>query len=377
MDPVCQRGGITVKHIVHLIYGLDMGGAQTLVKEYALGINKNKFHITVLCLNNFHAQYDKLLSQAGVEVVYVSDCIPFYGEKGIFFRAWNKICKYYFTRKLLRQLRPDIVHIHLPINRFVKFAHLPRTTQIFYTQHFDVARLQNYPRDVKALRYLIQRHRTQLIALHDTMRQQLNQLFGVSNTVVLNNGINLARFKPTKPKAQIRRNLGIPQDAFVLGHVGRLNPVKNQSFLIKIAAHIRKYHNPNTWLLLAGDGADRTKLEHEIFQSDLQHCALILSYRTDVPDLLSAMDRFVFPSISEGLGIAVIEAQAAGVPCIVSAAVPQTVQISNLITFKSLQDSLSSWAQAILAQPPSVQYTHLEEWDISQIIRQLEALYEQ
>ena len=363
--------------IVHFIHGLNMGGAETLVKEYALGLDKTKFNVTVLCFDNLHSPYDSLLAKHHISVKYMCDDMPLYGKCSLFARAFNWVQRYYLARKYLRQLRPDIVHIHLTLNRYVKFANLSRTTKIFYTQHFDVDHLQNYPQDVKALRWLIAHYPTQLIALNNMMREQLNQLFGVSNTVVLNNGINLARFKPAKSKAQIRRELGIPQDAFVLGHIGRLNSIKNQSFLIKVAGQMLKQPNLNTWLLLVGDGADRAKLEQEIIRSGLQTHALILSHRTDIPDLLHAMDRFVFPSISEGLGIAVIEAQAAGIPCVVSNAVPSAVQISNLVTFKSLQEPVKNWVQAILQAPPTPQYTHLEKWDIVAIIRQLEELYEQ
>lgn len=364
-------------NIVQFIHGLNMGGAETLVKEYALGLDKTKFNLTILCLKRLHTPYENLLEQAHIRIIYLSDFMILVHKTNILCRGFNRLQRYYLSRKYLRQLRPDIVHVHLPLNGYVKFARLAKTTKIFYTQHFDADRLQNYPQDVKALRWLIARYPTQLIALNDTMREQLNQLFGISNTVVLNNGINLTRFKQAKCKAQIRRELGIPQDAFVLGHIGRLNPIKNQSFLIKAAGQMRKQPNLNTWLLLVGDGADRAKLEQEIIRSGLQTHALILSHRTDIPDLLRAMDRFVFPSISEGLGIAVIEAQAAGIPCVVSNAVPSAVQISNLVTFKSLQEPVKNWVHAILQAPPMPQYTHLEKWDIAAIIRQLEELYEQ
>jgi len=353
-----------------------MGGAETLVKEYALGIDKTKFNLTVLCLDNLHSPYDTLLAQHKIPVIYLSDYMPFYGKKTFLARAFNWRQYYYLARKFLRRLRPDILHVHLPLNHYVKFAALPQTTRIFYTQHFDVSCYPTeYPKDIEALRELIVRHPTQLIALNEPMRRELNELFHVTNTVVLNNGINLARFQQAKPKSQIRRELGIAQDAFVLGHVGRFAAVKNQTFLIDVAAEISK-RNPNTWLLLVGAGEDRARLEEKLRVCGLKNKALVLSDRSDIPDLLSAMDRFVFPSVSEGMPLALIEAQVAGLPCIVSQAVPEAAKISNLLTFKSLQQPVAEWADAVLAQAPAPQYTRLEEWDIAVAIRQLEKLYE-
>lgn len=365
-----------MRNLVHFIHGLNMGGAETLVKEYALGLDKNKFNLTVLCFKRLHTPYEELLASHGIHVIYISDHMPFYQKNSFILRGINKLQRYFLSRKILRQLRPDILHVHLFLNKFVKFAHLPLTTCIFYTQHFDVAKLQEDNFDVKALRWLIQHYSVHLIALNDTMRKQLNELFKVKNTVVLNNGINLSRFQQAKSKTQIRHELGIPQNAFVLGHIGRLTPVKNQSFLIDIAAKMIQ-KEPNIWLLLIGDGSEQIKLKQKIKTYGLQNNSLILSNRTDIPDLLAAMDHFVFPSVSEGLGMAVIEAQIAGIPCIVSNGVPQAVKISNLITFKSLQEPIENWIQAILQPAPTPQYTHLEEWDIATIIRQLERLYEQ
>ncbi len=363
-------------NLVHFIHGLTMGGAETLVKEYALGIDKRKFNLTVLCVDRVHSSYEDLLAEHHIPVIYVNDHVVFRSKNAWWVQILNCIQYYYFTRKFLRQLRPDILHIHLQLGHFVKFARLPKSTKIFYTQHSDVNRYKNEnPRQIWVLRWLVRHYPTQLIALNSHMQKQLNQLFGVSNTVVLNNGINVSRFQHAKSKTQIRQELGISQDAFVLGHVGRFHPVKNHSFLIDLVAKIRMY-NPRTWLLLVGDGPNRAELEQKINACGLKEQVLMVSNRTDVPDLLAAMDRFVFPSLSEGVPLALIEAQVAGLPCVVSDRVPPAAKISNLVTFKSLKEPLESWIESILQPPPAPQYTHLEEWDISAIIRQLEKLYE-
>ena len=128
---------------------------------------------------------------------------------------------------------------------------------------------------------------------------------------------------------------------------------------------------------MIGSGLERAKIEVKLKETQMKERALILSNRTDIPDLLNAMDRFVFPSISEGIPLTLIEAQTAALPCIVSNVVPKSVKISNLVTFKSLKEPISSWAEAIIAKPPLPVYTNLQDWDISAVIKKLEKLYEQ
>ena len=104
------------------------------------------------------------------------------------------------------------------------------------------------------------KHPVQLIALHEDMRDSLNKAFGIDNTIVLNNGTDISRFQNAKPREEVRAKLGIPQDAFVVGHVGRFHPVKNHDFLVKVFKAVKKL-KPNAFLLMiAGNaGKDRKK----------------------------------------------------------------------------------------------------------------------
>ena len=95
-------------NIVHFIHGLNMGGAETLVKEYALGLDKKKFNLTVVCLDNLHSPYDTLLKRHHIPVLYISDHISFYGKTSRWANIVHCLQYYYFVRKFLRQLNPNI-----------------------------------------------------------------------------------------------------------------------------------------------------------------------------------------------------------------------------------------------------------------------------
>ena len=146
---------------------------------------------------------------------------------------------------------------------------------------------------------------------------------------IFNNAIDLEKFKfDPAVREEVRRELGI-EDKFVIGHVGRFCYQKNHEFLIDIFQEVYR-QNPNAVLLLVGDGEDRARIEERVSKLG---GVIFLGNRLDVYRLYQAMDVFVFPSRSEGLGMAAIEAQAAGLPCVISDAVTGEVDIGGDVVF--------------------------------------------
>ena len=168
---------------------------------------------------------------------------------------------------------------------------------------------------------------------------------------VLYYGLDLTPFQEQVNSTSVRAELGIPQDAFVIGHVGRFALQKNHQFLIDIMAEIAQ-REPNMRLLLIGTGSLRPEMEERLAQLGLTDKVIFAGTRPDVPRLmLGAMDVFLFPSLYEGLGLVLIEAQAAGLPCVFSDVVPKEADvIKPLINRLSLSQSASEWAEVVLAQ---------------------------
>lgn len=164
---------------------------------------------------------------------------------------------------------------------------------------------------------------------------------------LLNNAIEVEKFLFNEDtRIQKRKELTI-EDKFVVGHIGRFNTVKNHSFLIDIFREVHKENN-NSVLLLVGDGELRSKMEQKVMDLGLSDNVLFTGLRTDVSELLQAMDVFVFPSLYEGLPVTLIEAQASGVNCIISDTISKEVKISNKIQFCSLKNPPEYWAKMIL-----------------------------
>ena len=141
----------------------------------------------------------------------------------------------------------------------------------------------------------------------------------------------------------MRASLGL-NHKIVLGHCGQLHDVKNQMFLLDVFHSFHRRYE-NSALILVGDGQDRQQLERRIEQLQLSKCAHILGFRNDVPQLLMAMDCFVFPSIHEGFPLTLVEAQAAQLPCVVSDTITPTVKLTEALQFASIEAQPEEWVK--------------------------------
>lgn len=145
---------------------------------------------------------------------------------------------------------------------------------------------------------------------------------------------------------EIREQLNI-HDRFVIGHIGSFTHVKNHKFLINVFNEILKANN-KALLLLVGDGQLRNAIENNVNAMGLANNVFFMGVRTDVFELLQAMDIILFPSLYEGLPLTLIEAQASGIKCIVSDRITDEVKITDNVEFVSLNQSPKYWAEQVL-----------------------------
>ncbi len=364
--------------VLEFVYYLFDGGAETLVKQYCIMLDKKEFMPVVLTL---YPKYDsavyKALRETGIKVYYV------YPKRNKFYRTLNRIFgRFYFPLKLKRVLENesiDAIHCHTAVLRYIKYAQrYLNDIKLLYTCHSTPDRYfsGHVKKEYEAANYLLHHNDMQMIALHDDMRNELNKLFSINSTVVIRNGIDLNRYRDDgKTKEKVRKELGIPESAFVVGHVGRFFEPKNHEFLVKVFVEIKKMR-ADAFLLMIGDGILRNDIERKLHENRLDDSYMILSNRNDVPELLTAMDTFIFPSKVEGFGIALIEAQAAGLKCVTSTAVPDAACLTSLVEKKSLEDSPRKWCEAALKQrPTNWNKDALNQYDMRREIRKLEDLY--
>ncbi|QIM21557.1 glycosyltransferase family 1 protein [Phycicoccus sp. HDW14] len=164
---------------------------------------------------------------------------------------------------------------------------------------------------------------------------------------IVPNGIDLAPFAHAAPS--LRAELGIAPDRLVVGHVGRFVAVKNQRFLVDVARRWRDADDDVT-LVLVGDGPDREAVARAVRDAGLEERVHLVGLRTDVPGVLADLDVLVLPSLWEGAPITLVEAQASGVPAVVSHAVTgATDAVPGLVTRTPDGADADEWARTVLA----------------------------
>lgn len=377
--------------VVLFILEISDGGAETLVKDYALNLDKDLFDVRIVTdiPSDVNSANYRILREHKIPIYcFVVNPYTLFEkikrkvQRWFLFRLSSKRREQYkrwYIQHLIKHLNPDVLHVHMGVlNYLPKISDFLTSCKLFYTCHSLPERYLNdtdRKEEKEAAKYLIANNGLQMIALQNTMKEQLNNMFRITNTIVLNNCIELERFtKCSVGKFDERKKLHIPQDSFVLGHVGRFHPVKNQSFLVEVFAEVVKM-KPNAYLLLVGQG-EKEIIENRLRDLNLDSKYQILSNRNDVHEILKAMDVFVFPSTVEGLGLAAVEAQAAGLRTIISSAVPKDVCFSENAIVVDLNDSPAIWAQKILDNTIKGDYFNdLKAFDTKYVIKELENLY--
>lgn len=184
----------------------------------------------------------------------------------------------------------------------------------------------------------------------------------LENVSIIKNGIAISDYiySPEREKA-MRVALGLKEDTFVVTHIGRFSPEKNHKFLFEIFVEILKL-NPNSVLLLCGDGDLRPELENQAKKLDIEQQIRFLGIRNDIPEILQCTDVFILPSLFEGFGIVLVESQAAGVMSFTSeTVVPKDVQITELLHYLPLEESPYFWAKQILNKSKYIKKDRSEE----------------
>ena len=375
--------------VIQLINAISDGGAETLVKDYALHIDPNRFDVIIL------TEYPLSVKSANVRVLLehgIKIMAPFgiSKEKLIdkFFRKlrklfipmhWQNKYQEWYVKHQIVKYKPDVIHVHMKMLHYLPdLADKLKDTKLFYTCHSLPERYLNMgdcKNELVAAKFLIKNNNLCMIALHESMQKELDDLFHVHSTRTLYNCVDIANFRDVDiSKSKIRETIGIPKNAFVIGHTGRFCQIKNQSFLVDIFYYIAQ-KKPDAFLLMIG-GGDSNEIVAMIEKYGLSNRYKILSNRNDVNILLHAMDVFVFPSYYEGMPIALIEAQAAGLNCIASDSITSEAIVSNKAIQMDLNIGAKAWAEKIINDEfIGVQQSELMSFDVSNVMKEVEHLY--
>ncbi|MCR4588998.1 MAG: glycosyltransferase [Lachnospiraceae bacterium] len=326
--------------VLHIVSGMDAGGLETLIMNLYHNMDRSKIRFDYLCFRDQQEFYDEeFLALGGQKHVILPEAPQNLADR---IRIHRDYARQYYD--LIRENHYEVVHIHFGIPdsfRWIRLAHKAGVRKVILHVHRAQA-IQKEPRLFRLRNQLAFYMADESIACS---RLAADYFFGKrlgARTTILKNGIDVEKYAYSEENRKaVRAEFKIPEDAFVIGHVGGLKYPKNQAFLITLLNRIKE-DIPDARLLLVGDGPDREKLLKQAEEIGVLDRLTITGSRNDVNRILSAMDVFLFPSIHEGLGIAPIEAQTNGLPVAVSDTVPRDIQCTKAIGFLSLSD-MTAW----------------------------------
>lgn len=324
--------------VLHVVTYMGRGGLETMLMNYYRHIDRSKVQFDFLVHREFEADYDEEIKSLGGRIYHVSRLVP-----------WSRRYKAELRRFFRTHPEYKIVHVHQDCLSSValqcaKDCGIP----------VRIAHSHNSNQD-KNIKYLFKRYYMRKIPetateLFACGKAAGDWMFGGKAYQLLPNAIAAEKYIYEEEKAKkIKKELDLEKN-IVIGHIGRFNPQKNHKFLIDIFEKCFE-KNQKVRLMLIGDGEGRKEIENKVKERGLQDNVIFMGVRKDVPELLQAMDVFVFPSLYEGLPVTMIEEQAAGVPAVISNRVSEECIITkDLVKVEGVEETPEQWADKILKQ---------------------------
>lgn len=333
--------------ILHIVHTMGRAGLETWLMHVLRRIDRDRFRMDFMVQGESKGDYDAEIRSLGSKVI---PCAP-RRRPPAHFRDF---------RRILGEEGPyDVVHSHFHhyngfALRLANEAGVPIRIAHSHNDYspYDASRSRLRQAGFRLMRRWIFRYATAGLA---ASQEAARSLFGEQwqkdpRLRLLYYGIDMAPFHEPVDSSSLRAELGIPEGAFVVGHVGRFTEQKNHRFLVEIVAEMAR-RNPDFHVLLVSDGPLRPEIERRIAQKGLTGKVTFAGVRSDIPRLMKgAMDSFLLPSFYEGLPLVGIEAQAAGLPFVVSDIVSPEMDVAHpLIRRLSLSQPASEWAETVLA----------------------------
>lgn len=327
--------------VLQVMSNMNRGGAETMIMNVYRKIDRNEVQFDFVVHSNKKSAYEDEIKELGGKIF----SFPNYKGSNHFEykKAWNDFFKENIDYKIIHAHKRSTASIYLKI---------AKKYQIKTIIHSHSASSKGgFASLVKKIFQLPLRYRADY--LFACSKNAGKWLFGKKavdkgNFYVIKNAIDLNKFDYNKKiRENKRKEMGL-DNQFVIGHIGTFNEVKNQTFIIDIFNQIIKRCD-DARLMLVGGGAMQNIIEKKITETKLQDKVILTGIRDDVAELLQAMDIFVFPSLYEGLPLTLIEAQAAGLNCIISDSITDEVKITSLIESLPLNEGVRKWTDKVLS----------------------------
>ena len=338
--------------VLHVVTYMGRGGLETMLMNYYRNIDRNNIQFDFLVHRDFEADYDKEILELGGHIYHLPRLNPFSPS---YHKQLNQFLKEHDYK---------IIHVHQDCLSSIAL-------KAAYKNQIPVriAHSHNANQD-KNIKYLIKRYFMKSIPQYATHlfacgKEAGDWMFKGKDFTIMNNAIDSQRFVYDESQRNIIRNkLNITINDKILGHVGRFSFQKNHDFIIDVFHQLYLLDNSYK-LLLIGTGDLQEQIKEKVKQLNLENNVIFLGNRSDVNELMQAMDVFIFPSHYEGLPVTLVEAQASGLPILKSSHVPDQCIMTPYVYTLSLDDDVNIWTHKIIDI-----YNHHQRSDISKYIKE-------
>jgi len=329
--------------ILHVLGSTNLGGAESRIMDLYRHIDREKIQFDFLVHSTKEGFFEPEIKRMGGNIYYLPS-----------FRVYNylnykKACRDFFTEHsefaAVQGHMTSTASIYLPQ---AKKAGIPITIAHARSAGVD-AGIKGFI--TKLLRKNLYRKCDYMFACSDLAARAVfgDKRFEEGKTVFIPNAVDTKEFAPDADvRNTIRAEYGL-ENSFVIGHVGRFHYAKNHEFLLEVFAKIRE-KKANAKLFLLGDGPKRKEMEAKAGELGIDKDVIFAGNKNPVAPYYQAFDAFLFPSRFEGMPGTVVEAQAAGLPCLISDSITTQVKVTELVQFLSLEKSDSCWADVFLKQ---------------------------
>jgi len=361
--------------VLHIVPMLSPGGAERVAVHIVTRLNRRRYEPVVVSLwGRMQCDLDRLLAEAGVEVRYLDK------RPGFDYRM------FYRLHRALRDCSPDIVHTHLHVLRYA----LPSLLLLNEASHLHTVH-NLAEREVEAGLRWIQSYAFNRgvvpVAVGEEVALSLKRLYGVQPCRVISNGIPTDHYaRPRTSRQEWRTREGFGQNDVLFVCVARFAAQKNHALLLKAFAQ-GPASDPSAHLVLVGEGVLQEELEQQTHELGIARQVHFLGVRSDIPEVLGAMDVFALSSDYEGNPLSVMEAMAAGLPVVATAAggVPNLlengkegfiVQPGNVQDLSNAMSFLLRNRELRLSLGKAARQRASERFDVSAMVQAYEEMYE-
>ena len=321
--------------VLQVVTKMGYGGLEAMIMNYYRHIDRNKIQFDFLVHRPEEADYHEEIRSLGGKIFNIQRLVP-----------WSLSYKKELKQFFLSHPEYQIIHVHQDcmssvILKIAKECGVPY--RIAHAHSSSQDKNLKYPIKMHYKKY-INKYATKLFACGNDAG---NFIFGSAPYDIMTNAIDTSEYTfNSRKRTEVRALLGVGDEEVLIGHVGKFRVQKNQSFLVDVFSEIDK--KQETKLLMIGTGDQFSAVQDKVEKLRLSDKVIMTGVRADIADLLQAMDVFVFPSTYEGLPMVLIEAQASGLPCLVSDKVPIECKKTDLVYQFPLDSSARSWADKAL-----------------------------